>query len=120
MASKEASIVYETAKDHRYIAVNGVYGGPSPGGSTVVAHLLVGHMSIPSSVTHPMDENGVVDMSQEHRIARGDVTRSVQATLVLTPEHAKTIGAWLVANGEQLLNVRKDRDDNAGDTGENE
>ena len=49
-------------------------------------------------------ETGVGQSKQV--IQRGEARREVQATLILTPEAAVSIGAWLEAHGKACLERR--------------
>ncbi|PQJ33718.1 hypothetical protein BSZ35_03075 [Salinibacter sp. 10B] len=104
----EITFVYEETDEVRTIAATGAHGGPTPDGASVVANLYVERASIPHHVSHQIDERGEVDLSEtSQEVARGEVTREVQASLVLTPEHAMQLGQWLQENAQQAMEQRR-------------
>ena len=110
--SDEITFVFENADEAPTIAVTGAYGGPSPDGASVVANLYVERSSIPHHVSHQIDEQGQVNLDEmSEQVTRGEVTREVQASLVMTPEHALQLAQWLQQNAQQAL---KQRDQNYG------
>jgi Spy/CpxP family protein refolding chaperone len=73
-----------------------------------VANLYVERASIPHHVSHQIDERGEVDLSEmSQQVSRGEVTREVQASLVMTPEHAMQFGQWLQENAQQAMEQRR-------------
>ncbi|PSQ95715.1 MAG: hypothetical protein BRD55_08755 [Bacteroidetes bacterium SW_9_63_38] len=106
-APNEITFVYEDADEVRTIAATGAHGGPTPDGASVVANLYVERASIPHHVSHQIDERGEVDLSEtSNQVSRGEVTREVQASLVMTPEHAMQLAQWLQENAQQALRQR--------------
>lgn len=104
----EITFVYENADDVPTIAATGAHGGPSPDGASVVANLYVERASIPHHVSHQIDEQGQVDLSEmSQQVTRGEVTREVQTSIVMTPEHALQFGQWLQENARQAMKQRK-------------
>jgi len=104
----EVTFVYEDAEEPRTIAATGAHGGPTPDGASVVANLYVERASIPHHVSHQIDETGQVNLSERsEQVSRGEVTREVQASLVMTPEHAYQLGRWLQKNAEQAMQRRQ-------------
>ena len=104
----EVTFVYEDSKDKRTITATGAQGGSSPDGASVVANLYVERGSIPHHVTHQINEKGEVDLSEPtDAVTRGEITREVQTTLVMTPEHALQIADWLRGNAEEAMRRRK-------------
>ena len=101
-----ASIHYDEHPDKRVLAVGGVYGGPNPEGTAVVAHVFSEWGMVPSIVEVPIDEHGRGDLSKEQAIKRGDINREIQATLVMPPEVAVSIGGWLIVHGKAALESR--------------
>lgn len=106
---EELTFVYEDAADVRTLTATGAHGGPTPDGASVVANLYVERASIPHHVTHQIDERGEVDLSEtNNEVSRGELTREVQASLVMTPEHALQLGEWLQQNARQAMKQRED------------
>ena len=105
----EITFVYEDADEVRTIAATGAHGGPTPDGASVVANLYVERASIPHHVSHQIDERGEVDLSEtSNQVSRGEVTREVQASLVMTPEHALQLAQWLQENAQQAMRQREE------------
>ncbi|MCS4201315.1 hypothetical protein [Salinibacter ruber] len=104
-AQDEITFVYEDADTVPTITATGAHGGPSPDGASVVANLYVERSSIPHHVSHQIDETGQVDLSEQ--VTRGELTREVQASLVMTPEHAMQLGRWLQRNARQAMEQRE-------------
>lgn len=103
----EITFVYEDAEEVRTIPATGAHGGPTPDGASVVANLYVERASIPHHVSHQIDERGEVDLSEtSQQVSRGEVTREIQASLVMTPEHAMQFGQWLQENAQQAIEQR--------------
>ena len=97
---KQISIVYEKVSLGKpTVAATGAFGGPSPDHHSVVAHLFVEHPSIPSIISHRVRDDNTIDFEHGDSVSRGDVTREIQTTLVLSPEAAILIGNWLVKHG---------------------
>lgn len=104
------SIVYEEMENRPSIPVGGVYGGPSPDGSMVVAHVFSEFSTVPAMEDHDVQPDGTVRTGEGgHQIKRGDVTRRVLATLVMSPEIAVSVGQWLAGKGKTALDRRKER-----------
>ena len=103
---KKLSIVYDRAPGKPTITATGAFGGPSPDRHSVVAHLFVEHGSVPSVTSHTVRDDNSVDMEHSDSISRGDITREIQATLVLPPETAVIIGNWLMKHGLAAIQGR--------------
>jgi len=101
------SIVYEEVENRPNIPVGGAFGGVSPDASMVVAHLYVEFSTIPAMSDHDIGTDGSIDLTKGHHIKRGDVTRKVVATLVMSPEVAVGFGKWMVGYGQKALERRK-------------
>lgn len=103
----EITFVYEDADHVRTLTATGAHGGPTPDGASVIANLYVERASIPHHVSHQIDERGEVDLSEmSEQVTRGELTREVQASLVMTPEHALQLGQWLQRNAQQAMEQR--------------
>jgi hypothetical protein len=104
-APDKITFVFEEAETPTS-AVTGVFGGSSLDGRLLSAHFYVERATVPHSVSHEV-ENGQIDVSEGDTVRRGDVTREVQTSLVMTPEHAIEIGKWLMDQGERLIEQRE-------------
>lgn len=103
----DITFVYENADSAPTISATGAHGGPAPDGASVVANLYVERASIPHHVSHQIDETGQVNLSEtSEQVTRGEVTREVQASLVMTPEHAMQMGRWLQRNAKKAMKQR--------------
>jgi hypothetical protein len=109
MAAKptDVSVLYDEPSSRPFIPVGGAIGGHSPDGSSVVAHLYVESATLPARETMERSSDGKVDPAAAKRIVRGDITRSVQATLSLAPEVAIRLGSWFVAQGKAAMEHRQ-------------
>ena len=114
---KQISIVYEKVSGKPTVTATGAFGGPSPDRQSIVAQLYVEHGSVPSVVSHSIREDMSVDLQHGDAISRGDITREIQATLVLSPEAAVVIGNWLVRHGIAAINGRGTLEDKGDDPG---
>ena len=99
LPQEKISIVYEKVPGKPTITATGAFGGPSPDNNSIIAQLYVEHTSVPSVITHNVREDRSVDLRHGDAISRGDATREIQATLVLSPEAAILLGDWLVKKG---------------------
>lgn len=100
------TFVYEKASGKPTLPVTGAFGGPTGDGRAVVVHVFVEHVTVPSIVTHSVDENRNINLSELDSIKRGDVTREIQASLVMSPEHALDLGRFLLEKGTIALQHR--------------
>lgn len=107
------SIVYEEPEDRPTIPVSGAFGGIALDSSLVFAHLYAEFGTLPAMHELEADEEGRVDTTKGNLIRRGDLTRKVLATLVLTPTASVALGQWLVEKGKMAFQQQRDqqRDD---------
>ena len=96
---KTAHVYYDDRPGKPTLAVTGAFGGPSPDGHNVIAHLYVEHAMVPSIAELELNEDGGARLIRE--IKRGEARREIQATLVLAPKAAISIGEWLRNHGIQ-------------------
>jgi len=101
------SIVSEKSRTAVTAPVTGAWGGFSSDHSAVIAHFFVEYRSIPSVISVEVGEGGQADPGQGTPTSRGDYTREVQATFMMTPESALAIGQWLIDRGQELLAIRE-------------
>lgn len=102
---KELSLVVEKNKDYRTIPATGVWGGPTPDASSIIAYFYVESNALPNIINIKADEMGTFDPNKGESIMRGDLVREIQAAIVLTPQNAVSIGKWLIENGQMLLDT---------------
>ncbi len=101
-------IVYEENEGHPVLPVTGAYGGPSPDGASIVAHAYVDFGTVPSIEEHEVNADGLVLVKDGNVIKRADITRSVQCSLVFSPESAKRFGEWLLEKSDLAFRARSD------------
>ena len=104
------TIVYEEQEPRPTLPVAGAYGGPNPDGSIVVAHVYTEFATLPALEEHEIQEGGVVDLTKGHQIKRGDLTRKVLATLVMSPQAAMVFGRWLMDKAQRAQKTQKERE----------
>lgn len=105
--SKSISIVSEKHKNAITVPVSGAWGGLSPDQTSIVVHFYVEYKTMPNIIDVEVDEHGHADPNKGKPVSRGDFTRETQATFMMTPESAISIGKWLVDKGSQALKNRK-------------
>jgi hypothetical protein len=105
---KTISFAFRESETKPTLPVMGAWGGPSPDGTTVLAHVYTEYASIPSAMKHRVDQQGRVDLAKGETISRADVTREVLATLVLSPEHAMSLGQFLLEKAALALKTRRE------------
>lgn len=101
MKSKDNEIVtfkYKFADDYNPVYVNGAYGGVSSQGE-IVANFYLERLPLPNSVTHKVNENGIVGEIINEKNDPQDLNKSfiryVQSGIVVNIETAKQIRDWL-------------------------
>jgi hypothetical protein len=104
----EISLVVEKAKNMPTLAATGVWGGPAPDRSNVVAFFYVESPNIPNVITVKADERGLFDPNKGEAISRGDYSREIQAKIVMTPEVAISIGKWMIDQGQMVIDSREE------------
>lgn len=104
---QSVSIHFEERPDKRTHPVSGAWGGPTPDGATVVAHVYAEWGMVPSIQQLSVDSDGRLVPDEERLIKRGDASREIQATLVMTPESAVAFGKWLIERGVAAFNIRQ-------------
>ena len=109
MAEKDSKLVtfhYDERANKPTLSVSGVYGGPNTDGTSVVAHVFADWGMVPSISQIPV-KDGVPDFAGEKTIKRGDINREIQATLIMAPEVALSIGGWLIQKAKAALENRR-------------
>lgn len=100
MENKEKSVIfkYKFAEDYNPIYVNGAYGGVSSQGE-IVANFYLERLPLPNSVTHKVEENGIVGEIIDEKNIPSDLNKSfirfVKTGIVVNVETAKQIRDWL-------------------------
>lgn len=108
---REVKFEYRTAESVQApIMAHGAVGGLTQAG-TVVAHIYSEYVELPRAevVTIHDDES-----KTKKFVGGGDrrnkkvVIRAIQASLMMPPEVAVSVGKWLIKNGEESLAKRKE------------
>lgn len=107
-SKQKLSIIYEEAPNRPILPVGGAIGASSPDGSTVVAHLYNEFVTVPTVAQHEISPGGVIDLSKGVAERRGDLTRLILATLVLSPETAIRLGNFLIKQAGRAMEQRKE------------
>ncbi|MFP4528585.1 MAG: hypothetical protein ACLFQX_08555 [Candidatus Kapaibacterium sp.] len=102
----EISLIIEKSKHAQTLPLTGVWGGPAPDRTNVAAYFYVESPNLPNVITVRADENGMFDPNKGEQISRGDYTREIQATFIMTPEVAVGVGKWLIDQGQMLIDAR--------------
>jgi hypothetical protein len=103
---QQAKIIFQETPGRQNLPISGAWGGLSPNGQGVVAHVYSEYQTIPSLQTADVGPDGSVNMDEAQMIRRGDVVREVVATLHMAPETAISFGQWLIEKGQSGLEFR--------------
>jgi hypothetical protein len=103
------TVTYVEAAGKPSLPVTGAIGATTPDGLSVVVHLYVEHATIPSVVTHAVRAGGRVNLTVGEVVKRSDITREIIASLVLSPDAARSHGTFLVSQADNAATVRKSR-----------
>ncbi|MEX0780086.1 MAG: hypothetical protein WD491_09725 [Balneolales bacterium] len=106
---KRVSIVFEKNKNAITVPVTGAFGNTSPDGSSVISHFFIEHPTTPNSIEIEVIEGEPINQNLGNQIKRGDFSREIQATFVMSPEQAISIGTWLKRKGEEANSIRESR-----------
>lgn len=104
-SEKSFEVTFENVKEAPTYAMTGAWGGPTPDNSAVVTHIYVEHWPIPFQLQYER-EGDVVNLKKESRVTRSDLTRKVQATLVMPPEVALQFAHFLRQKATAALQNR--------------
>ncbi len=108
MADKQtATILDEELDDRPILPVGGVYGAPSPDGTSVIVHIYSEYATLPAREEYDIKEDGSIDVTSGHGISRGQITRKIVATLIMSEQVARGAGQWLVAQANMLASRGK-------------
>ena len=113
--SKKVKFRFVRDGEYRLVPVNGVWGGVTPRGD-ITAEFFHEALICPVSVTHAVTEADGLGPEVERQLddPSSQVTRSLMFGVVLTPEHAESIGQWLVdkARESQAMQLTAQRKKN--------
>ena len=95
--SKKVKFRFVRDGGYRFVPVNGVWGGVTPRGD-ITADFFHEALTCPESVTYAVTEADGLGAEVERQLddPSSQVTRSLMFGIVLIPEHAESIGQWLI------------------------
>ncbi len=108
-------VFFKKSPEYKTIPVTGVWGGITPQG-LVCCDLVVERAETPESVMLEIDEQNGTAREVERQPKQGLVVRESMVGLVMQPEAARTIGAWLIRTAEEFER-RRIRGSGEGDQG---
>jgi hypothetical protein len=98
---RQVKFVLTRAADYRIVAANGVWGGVTSRGD-FRADFFVESVMTPESVSHLVNPDGKLGRELSRVPSERPYVRELQVGLVLTLEHAESIGRWLVDKVEDF------------------
>ena len=101
---KTITIHFRKDEGYRVLAVNAVWGGVTPRGDIMV-DLCHESQPQPDAITHEVTPEGL-GAEIERTPPTPSVERTVLVGVVLTPEHAESIGLWLQAKARESVELR--------------
>jgi len=94
-------VFFKKSAEYRTIPVTGVWGGITPQG-LVCCDLVVERAETPESVTIEVDEQSATAREVDRHPKQGMVVRESMVGLVMQPEVARTVGAWLTKTADEF------------------
>jgi hypothetical protein len=88
----EIQIYFRNSPDYQKIHATGAWGGITPQGQ-ILCDFFFDYTETPETVTLRVSEDGKAE--EAARTGKQDVVREVLAGIILRPDHAHIIGAWL-------------------------
>ena len=96
---------YIKSNQYQDIFIDGVHGGLTPRGKLQMS-IFTERNSIPKHIVHKLSPEGKLgEEIKEERVARKDIIRDVESTLIMDSETALSIYHWL---GDNLKKVGND------------
>lgn len=99
------NIRFNKSPDHKTHPVSGVWGGATPQGD-IMCHFFVEHLELPDIMELSIDvESGttIEKSPKEDKV----YLREILTSLVIRPDIAKSIGAWLISKAEAIEKSRQ-------------
>lgn len=102
MASSTPRIRYQERDGLTILPVNGVFGGPTPRGDSIVCQFFLEYVRAPErqKVTKVEGQEGAF---RDAPLQDPDIVRLIQAAVELSPRQALSIGNWLVGHANDML-----------------
>jgi hypothetical protein len=107
---------YSTVQGYAPVFVNGAHGGVTPRGEIVI-HFYHERPPLPDSITHELTPAGTIGpvVAQEPSITSPVMVRAIEAGVILTPENARNLHAWLGEQIREMESMEKAREAFAAD-----
>ena len=102
---KTITIHFQKDEDYRVRSVNAVWGGVTPRGDIMV-DLCYESQPQPDVVTHEVTPKGIGAEIERTPPTLFSIQRTVLVGVVLTPEHAESIGLWLQEKARESRELR--------------
>ncbi len=95
-SNKEITFKYIFTYDYNPEYVNGAHGGVSPRGELIMNFYLE-RAPLPNAVTHEINQNGTIgaEATVEPEDLKSSLVRYVSTGVVLSPQTARELHAWL-------------------------
>ncbi|MFH0992558.1 MAG: hypothetical protein V1799_21375 [bacterium] len=96
---QDFTIALKRSPDYKIYPFQTVYGGPLPDLSAILLNVCIDHSAFPSYVTHPIKEDGSVDMNTITDLTQiANIEREVLCGLMVPLPLAKALVSWLQAH----------------------
>jgi len=111
-SNKEITFKYIFTYDYNPVYVNGAHGGVSPRGELIMNFYLE-RAPLPNSVSHEITQNGTIgaESAMEPEDLQSSLVRYVSNGVVLSPQTARDLHAWLGEKINELDTLEKARTD---------
>ena len=104
---RNLKFVFHRAADFRMVAVNSVWGGPTPRGEILV-EFAVETLEDPETVTNVVRADGTLGAELSRSPKERIIRREIQVGMILTIEHAESIGQFLLGKVAEVKQLRQD------------
>lgn len=98
-------IKFKKSSEHNTLPVSGVWGGATPQGD-IMCHIFVEHLQLPDIMELEIDVPSGTTIEKTKREEK-TYLREILTSLVIRPDIAKSIGAWLISKAEAIEKSRQ-------------
>ena len=105
MSDRELKIRVITPKPQP-IPIRGGFGGVTQD-KLVLLQLYSEYPTLPSTMTHPVGDDGVVDLTQFEADNETHLTRVIEIIATMSPRAAREVGAWLIQRADEAEGTPK-------------